>query len=127
MSVLTDDLLASFDASTADASTAVTMDMARLAKQHPERTAFLEGAIALAGATMMARVLVIEDEVDLATTLEYNLKSEGFQVQVAYTGRQGLVAASTDPLPDVVVLDLMLPDVAGTEICRRLREQETSG
>jgi two-component system phosphate regulon response regulator PhoB len=73
---------------------------------------------------MMARVLVIEDEVDLATTLEYNLKSEGFQVQVAYTGRQGLAAAGTDPLPDVVVLDLMLPDVAGTEICRRLREHE---
>jgi two-component system, OmpR family, phosphate regulon response regulator PhoB len=73
---------------------------------------------------MTARVLVIEDEVDLATTLEYNLRSEGLQVQVAYTGRQGLSAATTDPLPDVVVLDLMLPDVSGTEICRRLREQE---
>jgi two-component system phosphate regulon response regulator PhoB len=73
---------------------------------------------------MTARVLVIEDEVDLATTLEYNLKSEGFQTQVAYTGRQGIVAATADPLPDVVVLDLMLPDVSGTEICRRLREHE---
>ena len=73
---------------------------------------------------MTARVLVIEDEVDLATTLEYNLKSEGFQAQVAYTGRQGLSAATADPLPDVVVLDLMLPDVSGTEICRRLREHE---
>jgi len=73
---------------------------------------------------MSARVLVIEDEVDLATTLEYNLRSEGLNVQLAYTGRQGLATASTDPLPDVIVLDLMLPDVAGTEICRRLREQE---
>jgi two-component system phosphate regulon response regulator PhoB len=73
---------------------------------------------------MSARVLVIEDEVDLATTLEYNLRSEGLQVQLAYTGRQGLAAATADPLPDIVVLDLMLPDLAGTEICRRLREHE---
>src|SRR5688572_24518828 len=73
---------------------------------------------------MTARVLVIEDEVDLATTLEYNLRSEGLHVQLAYTGKQGLAAAATDPLPDVIVLDLMLPDLSGTEICRRLREQE---
>jgi two-component system phosphate regulon response regulator PhoB len=73
---------------------------------------------------MSARVLVIEDEVDLATTLEYNLRSEGFQVQLAHTGRQGIASANADPLPDIIVLDLMLPDVAGTEICRRLREQE---
>ncbi|HEY5952474.1 MAG TPA: response regulator transcription factor [Kofleriaceae bacterium] len=73
---------------------------------------------------MTARVLVIEDEVDLASTLEYNLRSEGFQVQLAHTGRQGLAAANADPLADIIVLDLMLPDIAGTEICRRLREQE---
>ncbi|HWU88983.1 MAG TPA: response regulator transcription factor [Kofleriaceae bacterium] len=69
-------------------------------------------------------VLVIEDEVDLATTVEYNLRAEGFQVRLAHTGRQGLAAATADPLPDVVVLDLMLPDLSGTEICRRLRDQE---
>lgn len=73
---------------------------------------------------MSGLVLVIEDEVDLATTLEYNLRSEGFEVRIAHSGRQGLAAATTDPLPDVIVLDLMLPDLAGTEICRRLREQE---
>jgi two-component system, OmpR family, phosphate regulon response regulator PhoB len=73
---------------------------------------------------MSARVLVIEDEVDLATTLDYNLRSEGFVVQLAHTGHQGLAAAASDPLPDVIVLDLMLPDLAGTEICRRLREHE---
>ena len=73
---------------------------------------------------MGARVLVIEDEVDLATTLEYNLRSQGLKPQLAFTGGQGLTAAATDPLPDVIVLDLMLPDVAGTEVCRRLREQE---
>jgi two-component system phosphate regulon response regulator PhoB len=73
---------------------------------------------------MLGLVLVIEDEVDLATTLEYNLKAEGFQVRVAHDGRQGLLSAGTDPLPDVIVLDLMLPDLSGTEICRRLRDQE---
>jgi two-component system, OmpR family, phosphate regulon response regulator PhoB len=73
---------------------------------------------------MSGKVLVIEDEVDLATTLEYNLRTEGFDVKVAHSGRQGLAAATSDPLPDVIVLDLMLPDLAGTEVCRRLREQE---
>ena len=75
---------------------------------------------------MLGLVLVIEDEVDLATTLEYNLTAEGFQVRLAHSGRQGLASATADPLPDVIVLDLMLPDLSGTEICRRLREQERS-
>src|ERR1041384_3108135 len=69
-------------------------------------------------------VLVIEDEVDLATTLEYNLRAEGFTVRIAHRGRQGLASATADPLPDVIVLDLMLPDLSGTEICRKLREGE---
>ena len=73
---------------------------------------------------MSGLVLVIEDEVDLATTLEYNLRSAGFQVRLAHSGRQGLASATTEPVPDLIVLDLMLPDLAGTEICRRLREQE---
>jgi two-component system phosphate regulon response regulator PhoB len=69
-------------------------------------------------------VLVIEDEVDLATTLEYNLRAEGFAVRIAHSGRQGLASATADPLPDVIVLDLMLPDLSGTEICRKVREGE---
>ncbi|MGE0869629.1 MAG: response regulator [Kofleriaceae bacterium] len=69
-------------------------------------------------------VLVIEDEIDLAATVEYNLRSEGFQVRLAHSGRDGLASAVGDPLPDLIVLDLMLPDLSGTEICRRLREQE---
>lgn len=73
---------------------------------------------------MSGLVLVIEDEVDLATTLEYNLRSEGYQVRVAHNGRDGLAAATAAPPPDVIVLDLMLPDLAGTEICRQLREQQ---
>jgi two-component system phosphate regulon response regulator PhoB len=73
---------------------------------------------------MSGLVLVIEDEVDLATTLEYNLRTAGFQVRLAHSGRQGLAAATSDPPPDVIVLDLMLPDLSGTELCRKLREHE---
>src|SRR5215208_2073775 len=73
---------------------------------------------------MSGLVLVIEDEAVLAATLENNLRSEGFQARVAHSGKQGLTSASTEPVPDVIVLDLMLPDLAGTEICRRLREQD---
>jgi len=73
---------------------------------------------------MQGLVLVIEDEVDLATTLEYNLKSEGYHPRIAHTGKQGLDAAIQDPIPDVIVLDLMLPDLPGTEVCRRLREND---
>jgi two-component system phosphate regulon response regulator PhoB len=73
---------------------------------------------------MLGLVLVIEDEVDLATTLEYRLVADGFQVRLAHSGAQGLAAATAEPLPDIIVLDLMLPDLSGNEICRRLREQE---
>ena len=73
---------------------------------------------------MSALVLVIEDEVDLATTLEYNLRAEGYTVKVAHGGKQGLALATSEPVPDVIILDLMLPDLGGTEVCRRLREQE---
>ena len=68
-------------------------------------------------------VLVIEDEVDLATTLEYNLRAEGFTVRVAHSGRQGLASATADPLPDVIVLDLMLPRIDGLTVCSRLRAE----
>jgi two-component system phosphate regulon response regulator PhoB len=73
---------------------------------------------------MSGLVLVIEDEIDLATTLEYNLRAEGFGVRLAHNGRQGIAAATAEPLPDIIVLDLMLPDLAGTEICRRIRDHE---
>ena len=73
---------------------------------------------------MQGLILVIEDEADLATTLEYNLQRDGYQTRVAMTGQAGLDAAAQEPLPDAIVLDLMLPDVSGTEVCRRLRENE---
>jgi two-component system phosphate regulon response regulator PhoB len=73
---------------------------------------------------MQGLILVIEDEPDLAATLEYNLQKEGYQTRVALTGQLGIDGATTEPLPDAIVLDLMLPDVSGTEVCRRLREND---
>jgi two-component system phosphate regulon response regulator PhoB len=73
---------------------------------------------------MQGLILVIEDEPDLAATLEYNLQKEGYQTRVAADGLTGLESATLEPLPDAIVLDLMLPDVSGTEVCRRLRESD---
>jgi len=69
-------------------------------------------------------VLVIEDEEGLSSTLEYNLQKNGYQTRIALTGEDGLDEARREPVPDLILLDLMLPDISGTEICRRLREDE---
>lgn len=65
-------------------------------------------------------VLVVDDEADLRRLLEFNLKEAGFAVAVAATATEGLAAAERHR-PTVVLLDLMLPDLPGTEVCRRLR------
>ena len=70
---------------------------------------------------MAARVLVVEDEPDLLSTLAYSLEREGYSVVPVASGRAALTAAARDPAPDLVLLDLMLPDLPGTEVCRRLR------
>jgi two-component system phosphate regulon response regulator PhoB len=69
----------------------------------------------------MAKVLVIEDEEDLRQVLEYNLRQAGHEVLSAARGREGLRLAQQER-PDLVLLDLMLPDVSGTEVCRSLKE-----
>jgi two-component system, OmpR family, phosphate regulon response regulator PhoB len=66
------------------------------------------------------RLLIIEDERGLTQTLEYNFRREGYDVVVAYEGMDGLRKAQV-LLPDVVILDLMLPGMNGLEICRALR------
>lgn len=65
------------------------------------------------------RVVVIEDERTLAEAMALRLEAEDLRVDVALDGTTGLAAC--DPLPDLVVLDWMLPDVDGLEVCRRLR------
>lgn len=65
-------------------------------------------------------ILIIEDEKSLVEILKYNLEREGFEVFTADDGRQGLQRAQAS-LPDLIVLDLMLPVIEGLEVCRRLR------
>jgi two-component system, OmpR family, phosphate regulon response regulator PhoB len=71
----------------------------------------------------MARILVVEDEADLRQVLSYNLRDAGHEVVLAAEGRQGLALAAEQP-PDLVLLDLMLPDVSGLEVCRALKSND---
>jgi two-component system phosphate regulon response regulator PhoB len=69
---------------------------------------------------MAERILVVDDEPDLLELVRVNLRGAGYEVETAETGRDALELLRRSP-PDLVVLDLMLPDVSGTEICRRMR------
>ena len=78
-------------------------------------------ATALAdGTTTGARILVVDDEEAIAELLTTALRYTGFEVAVARTGFEALQVAATFS-PDLVVLDVMLPDLDGYEVCRRLR------
>jgi DNA-binding response OmpR family regulator len=70
----------------------------------------------------MSRILLIEDNVALASGLLNNLEVEGHQVRAVHDGSAGLAAAASEP-PDLVVLDLMLPDQSGFRVLRELRER----
>jgi len=73
----------------------------------------------------MARILIIEDEPDIQTVLRYNLEKDGHQVVVVANGDDGLHEARRSPY-DLVLLDLMLPDRDGLEICRQLRSRDAT-
>jgi two-component system phosphate regulon response regulator PhoB len=70
-------------------------------------------------------ILVIEDDDAIATLIQYNLEKEGYDVAIAGDGEEGLVQAD-ERLPDLIVLDWMLPKVSGIEVCRRLRGRPES-
>jgi DNA-binding response OmpR family regulator len=74
---------------------------------------------------MVLRVLIVEDEPEMAALLARGLQSEGYAVDVAENGIDGMSLSATEPY-DIAVLDVMLPGMSGFELCRRLREQ-TSG
>lgn len=69
---------------------------------------------------MQPYVLVMEDEDALATLLSYNLEKEGYRVVVASDGEEGMLQID-ERLPDLVLLDWMLPKLSGIEVCRRIR------
>ncbi len=68
----------------------------------------------------MKKILLIEDDATLVETITYNLKREGYQVASERDGKRGLSAAQTES-PDLLILDLMLPEMDGLEVCRQLR------
>lgn len=74
------------------------------------------------GGIMAEKILVVDDEVSLQETLAYNLKKEGYLVEVAEDGLTALDMARTSK-PDLVVLDVMLPGMDGFEVCRVLRQE----
>lgn len=69
----------------------------------------------------MKKVLIIEDEKDLAELLAFNLEKEGYVAHCVHDGKLGLEQAAAEP-PDLILLDLMLPGLLGTEICKALRK-----
>ncbi len=71
------------------------------------------------------RILVVEDEDNIRETLRYNLAKEGYRVDEARTGPEALSAARR-VRPDLILLDLMLPELSGLEVCRILRQEMTT-
>jgi two-component system response regulator MprA len=69
---------------------------------------------------MTERILVVEDEARIASLISRTLRLEGYQVEVAPNGETALDKALSNP-PDLLVLDVMLPDIDGLEVCRQLR------
>ncbi|CAN5613625.1 response regulator transcription factor [soil metagenome] len=73
---------------------------------------------------MMHEILIIEDDADIAESLQYNFKREGFRPVVAESGEKGLrLALDEKHPPSLIILDLMLPGMSGMELCRRLRRE----
>jgi DNA-binding response OmpR family regulator len=71
------------------------------------------------------KILIIEDEQKIANALKQGLEQEGFAIDTAYTGTAGYDFASTENY-DLIILDLMLPEISGTDICKNLRKDNNS-
>lgn len=70
---------------------------------------------------MSKTILIVDDEAYIVTSLEYVMQSAGFEVAVAYDGEEAL-AKVTEKVPDLVILDLMMPKLDGFEVCKKIRE-----
>lgn len=70
---------------------------------------------------MREKILIVEDEPDIVKMLEYNLKKEGFRITSASDGREALRRVERDR-PDIIILDLMLPEIDGLEVCKFLKQ-----
>ena len=72
---------------------------------------------------MNEKILIIEDEEDLVKGLKLNLEDEGYEVDYALNGKEGLEKALKEN-PDLILLDIMLPGMNGLEICKELRQKK---
>jgi two-component system, OmpR family, phosphate regulon response regulator PhoB len=74
----------------------------------------------------LGKVLVVEDERDVAELIRFNLTREGYEVVVAPTGADALKQVR-DSRPDIILLDIMVPHLNGWEVCRRLKQDAATG
>jgi two-component system phosphate regulon response regulator PhoB len=72
---------------------------------------------------MAASILVVDDEADITSAVSWNLRREGYVTREASNGTEALALAAREPTPDLIILDVMMPDLSGVEVCRRLRSQ----
>jgi two-component system response regulator RegX3 len=68
----------------------------------------------------MTRILIIEDEISFSEALSFLLEKEGFETEVAETGKAGIAAFNKSTF-DLVLLDLMIPEISGIDVCRTIR------
>jgi two-component system alkaline phosphatase synthesis response regulator PhoP len=71
------------------------------------------------------RILVVDDEADFAALVQGNLEREGFQVEIAYNGVEGLAKVKANP-PDAIVLDVMMPEKDGYAVCKELKGSDAT-
>src|SRR5262245_11770171 len=71
----------------------------------------------------MERVLIVDDDPDIQRLVSYNFSQAWFEVTAARTGQKALESVLNQP-PDLIILDLMLPDIDGMEVCRTLRQRD---
>ena len=72
----------------------------------------------------MAKILIVEDDNKIARFVELELRHEGYETETATDGRTGLLKA-LEPQTDLVLLDIMLPELSGMEVCRRIRQESS--
>ena len=69
------------------------------------------------------RILIVDDEPDFSTIVKKNLEKEGFEVELAYDGAEGLAKVRNNP-PDAIVLDVMMPEIDGYKVCSTLKSDD---
>src|SRR5215217_8808039 len=92
---------------------------ARVARCQPFTSRHVKGG---REAAMSKRVLVVDDEPNIVMSLEFLMRRAGFEVQVARNGREALTALDGTP-PDLMLLDVMMPEFDGYEVCARVRDR----